>query len=111
MLPHAPELVEGVTNLRGKVLPVINLRKRFGLAAHQMDKNNRIILVSTNRIEVGMTVDEVSQVVTVPEGAIEPTPTIATKVNSAFMTGIAKLELHHRPTHLDSQNQKVVFLS
>jgi purine-binding chemotaxis protein CheW len=49
MLSHAPEFVEGVTNLRGKVLRVINLRKRFGLAAHQIDKNNRIIVVSTNR--------------------------------------------------------------
>jgi len=64
MLPHAPEFVQGVTNLRGKVLPVIDLRKRFGLAAHQMDKNNRIIVVSNKRIKVGMIVDEVSLVVT-----------------------------------------------
>jgi purine-binding chemotaxis protein CheW len=93
-LPHTPEFVEGVTNLRGKVLPVIDLRRRFGFVAEEVEKNNRIIVVSVNQIEVGMIVDEVSEVVTVPEGAVEPAPAIATTVDSAFIKGIAKLGAH-----------------
>jgi len=91
-LPHAPSFVEGVTNLRGKVLPVIDLRKRFGLPAQETDKNSRIIVVSVDQIEVGMIVDEVSEVLTVPEGAVESAPAIATTVDSSFIKGIAKIE-------------------
>ena len=91
-LPHTLEFVEGVTNLRGKVLPVIDLRKRFGLAAQEMDKDSRIIVVSVDEMEVGMIVDEVSEVVTVPEGAVEAVPAITSSVDSAFITGIAKLD-------------------
>lgn len=90
-LPHAPGFVEGVTNLRGKILPVIDLRKRFGLPAQQADKNSRIIVASVDQTEVGMIVDEVSEVITVPEGAVETAPGIATTVESTFIKGIAKL--------------------
>ena len=91
-LPHAPGFVEGVTNLRGKVLPVLDLRKRFGLPAQETDKNSRIIVVSVDQIEVGMIVDEVSEVLTVPEGAVEAAPAIVTTVDSSFIKGIAKIE-------------------
>ncbi|HVP20615.1 MAG TPA: chemotaxis protein CheW [Anaerolineaceae bacterium] len=91
-MPHAPAFVEGVTNLRGKVLPVIDLRKRFGMASNEVDKDNRIIVISVNRTEVGMVVDGVSEVFTVPDQAVEPAPSIATTVDSAFITGIAKLD-------------------
>jgi len=91
-LPHAPNFVEGVTNLRGKVLPVIDLRKRFGLPAQETNKNSRIIVVSVDQIEVGMIVDEVSEVLTIPEGAVEAAPAIVTTVNSSFIKGIAKIE-------------------
>ena len=91
-LPHVSSFVEGVTNLRGKVLPVIDLRKRFGLDSREADKNSRIIVVSMDQNEVGMIVDSVSEVLTVPEGAVEAAPAIATSVDSAFITGIAKLD-------------------
>ena len=91
-LPHAPSFVEGVTNLRGKVLPVIDLRKRFGLPVQETDKNGRIIVVSVDQMEVGMIVDEVSEVLTLPEGAVEAAPAIATTIDSSFIKGIAKLD-------------------
>jgi purine-binding chemotaxis protein CheW len=91
-LPHTQDFVEGVTNLRGKVLPILNLRKRFGLAAREMDKNSRIIVVSLDQTEVGLIVDEVSEVLTVPEGAVEPAPALTISVDSNFITGIAKLD-------------------
>jgi len=90
-LPHAPGFVEGVTNLRGKVLPVIDLRKRFSLPTQETDKNSRIIVVSVDQIEVGMIVDEVSEVLTLPEGSVEAAPPIATTIDSSFIRGIAKL--------------------
>ena len=91
-LPHVSSFVEGVTNLRGKVLPVIDLRNRFGLAAREVDKNSRIIVVSLDQNKVGMVVDSVSEVLTVPEGAVEAAPAIATSVDTGFVTGIAKLD-------------------
>jgi purine-binding chemotaxis protein CheW len=91
-MPHVPAFVEGVTNLRGKVLPVIDLRKRFGLPPQQADRNSRIIVVSVDQTEVGMIVDGVSEVLAIPEGAVEAAPAIASSVDSAFITGIAKLD-------------------
>jgi len=101
-VPHAPSFVEGVTNLRGKVLPVMDLRKRFGLVAFSSsdykgdggnggNSNQRIVVVSMDGKEVGMIVDGVSEVLTISEDAIEPTPPMVTSLDSAFITGIAKI--------------------
>jgi purine-binding chemotaxis protein CheW len=73
------------------VLPIIDLRKRFGLSPRETDKNSRIIVVSVDQNEVGMIVDEVSEVVTIPEGIVEAAPAIATGVDTGFIKGIAKL--------------------
>lgn len=91
-LPHAPAYIEGITNLRGKVLPVIDLHKRFGLPAQAESKESRIIVANMHGAEVGMIVDGVSEVLTVPEGTVEPAPSITTTVDSTFITGIAKLD-------------------
>ena len=91
-MPHAPAFVEGVTNLRGKVLPVIDLRSRFGLDVRETDKNSRIIVISVNHTEVGMIVDGVSEVLTITDQTVEPAPPIASTVDSRFITGIAKID-------------------
>ena len=91
-VPQAPGFVEGVTNLRGTVLPVIDLRKRFGLQARDTSKDNRIVVVSLNKTKVGMIVDSVSEVLRIPEETIEPAPPMVTSINSSFITGIAKVE-------------------
>jgi purine-binding chemotaxis protein CheW len=90
-MPHAPQFVEGVTNLRGKVLPVIDLHQRFGMPAIPTDKDSRIIVVGIDQLEVGMIVDGVSEVLTINEEIIEEAPAIATTVESSFITGIAKI--------------------
>src|SRR5512137_2566710 len=87
-VPRAPAFVEGVTNLRGKVLPVIDLRKRFGLPAGEPTKSTRIVVTATNGVTVGMVVDAVSEVLRVSEQAIEPPSPIVTTVDSTFITGI-----------------------
>ncbi len=91
VVPHAPSFVEGVTNLRGKVLPVIDLRKRFSLPAADHNKDTRIIVVNVGKTTTGMIVDAVTEVLRVPEDTIEPPPPMVTTVDSTFIIGIAKI--------------------
>ncbi len=90
-VPRAPAFVEGVTNLRGKVLPVIDLRRRFGLPGEEATKDTRIVVVEMNGATVGIVVDGVSEVLRVSPEAIEPPSPIVTTVDSAFIKGIAKI--------------------
>ena len=91
-VPHAPSFVEGVTNLRGSVLPVLDLRKRFGMPKTDYTSETRIVVVEMGGNSVGMVVDGVSEVLRVPENAVEPPSPLVTSVDSAFITGIAKVE-------------------
>jgi purine-binding chemotaxis protein CheW len=91
-MPQAPSFVEGVTNLRGTVVPVIDLRKRFGLATLDQTKDTRIVVVYMDKTKIGMIVDGVSEVLRIPEESIEPTPPMVSSVNTAFIRGIAKLD-------------------
>lgn len=91
-VPHAPKFVEGVTNLRGTVLPVVDMRQRFGLALMEETKDTRIIVVEMNGLTVGMIVDAVNEVLRVPAEDIEPPSPMVTTVDSTFITGIAKVD-------------------
>lgn len=91
-VPHAPHFVEGVTNLRGQVLPVVDLRRRFGLSQKDESKDTRIIVVEINGSTVGMIVDAVTEVLRVADESIEPPSPLVTTVDSAFITGVAKLD-------------------
>ncbi len=91
-VPHAPSFVEGVTNLRGSVLPVLDLRKRFGMPQTDYTNETRIVVIELGGNSVGMGVDGVSEVLRVPENAIEPPSPLVTSVDSAFITGIAKVD-------------------
>ena len=91
-LPQSPTYVKGVTNLRGSVLPVIDLRSRFVLEAKEDTRQTRIIVVTMGSIKVGMVVDGVSEVLRVSDQLIEPLPAMVNTVNSAFLKGIVRLE-------------------
>lgn len=91
-VPNAPDYVMGVINLRGKVIPVINLRQRLNLEPRGYDKDTRIVVVDVGGNIVGMVVDSVSQVLRLPSQCIEPPPEIIAAVNSDFVKGVAKLE-------------------
>ncbi len=90
-IPHSLPCVEGITNLRGVVLPVINLRSRFSMPAHEADKNTRIVIALSGTYKVGMIVDSVSEVLRIQDQEIEPPPPMVTTVDSSYITGIAKL--------------------
>jgi len=91
-VPQAPHYVEGVINLRGKVIPIVDLRKRFSLELKEHDKNTRIVVVDIGGNILGMIVDSVSEVLRLPANTIEPPPEIVTGVNSEYIKGVAKLE-------------------
>jgi len=90
-VPHAPKFVEGVTNLRGTVIPVMDLRKRFGLPYSKDTNETRIVVVELNGLMVGMIVDAVTEVLRVSEEAIEPPSALVATLDAAFITGIAKV--------------------
>lgn len=91
-VPQAPNYVEGVINLRGKVIPIVDLRKRFSLEIKEHDKNTRIVVVDIGGNIMGMVVDSVSEVLRLPSSTIEPPPEIVTGINSEYIKGVAKLE-------------------
>ena len=90
--PNMPAFVEGTINLRGKVTPVIDLRKRFGLPVSKEDKDNRIVVVDIGEEEVGVIVDAVTEVLRVSGASVEPPSSVITTAGSDYLIGIAKLE-------------------
>ncbi|MDY6833861.1 MAG: chemotaxis protein CheW [Chloroflexota bacterium] len=90
-VPRAPCFVEGLINLRGRVIPVVDLRKRFELEAGHDEKNNRIVVVNVGNQDIGMVVDGVTEVLRIPSDCIEPPSAIITNVESEYLVGIAKL--------------------
>ena len=90
-VPKAPVFVEGVINLRGKVIPIIDLRKRFGMAVQEHDKHTRIIVIEINAVIVGFVVDSVSEVLRIPANTVEPPPPIISGIGSEYIRGVGKL--------------------
>jgi purine-binding chemotaxis protein CheW len=91
MVPRTLAFVEGVTNLRGTVLPVFDLRRRFGLPPQEPTKDSRIITIQLSGNAAGIIVDEVMEVLRVPEDRIEAPPPISTTADSSYLVGIANV--------------------
>lgn len=90
-IPSAPPYVRGVINLRGTIVPVIDLRARFGMTEEAYTKFTVIIVVNLGRRVVGLVVDAVSDVLNVGEEDVDPPPPLGVGVETAFMTGLAKM--------------------
>lgn len=90
-IPNGPAFMEGVTNLRGRVIPVLDLRKRFNLAVTEATRRSRIVVAELGEHTVGLVVDGVSEVLQVPGEAVEPPSVLVTTADSAFLRGVAKL--------------------
>lgn len=95
-VPRTPEFVKGVINLRGKVIPVIDLRLRFGLEATEYTERTCIIVVEiegqAGTIQMGIVVDSVSEVLNIKGEDIEETPAFGTKLRTDYILGMAKME-------------------
>jgi purine-binding chemotaxis protein CheW len=90
-VPHLPKHVEGVINLRGKIIPVVGLRPRMGLDKQAADKYTRIVVVDVKGVVVGFVVDSVSEVLRIPSTAIEATPRLG-KTERDYIYGVGKLD-------------------
>ncbi|HEY3374519.1 MAG TPA: chemotaxis protein CheW [Candidatus Aquicultor sp.] len=91
-VPKAPMHVKGVINLRGKVIPVVDLIERFGFSSSEETKATRIVVVNVLGNTVGMIVDAVSEVLRLSIDSIEPPSSIVESVGSQYLKGIGKLE-------------------
>jgi len=90
MVPKAPFFVEGIINLRGKVIPIVDMRKRFGLPKVEQNKDNRIMVLENSGQNVGIIVDAVTEVLRIPSESVEPPSSIIVSATSDYILGIAK---------------------
>jgi len=90
-VPDAPVYIEGVINLRGKIIPVIDLRKRFGEKEIKSSKKNRILVAEVGTKMVGLVVDSASEVLKMPPSDIDPPPNIFEDGALNYVTGVGKL--------------------
>ncbi|MCC6381151.1 MAG: purine-binding chemotaxis protein CheW [Dehalococcoidia bacterium] len=91
-IPGADHYVEGITNLRGRVVPVVDLRRRCGLPVSEVTAETRIVVVSSSNGMVGLIVDAVSEVLRIRGEQIEPPSTIVRVPENSYLRGIAKLD-------------------
>jgi purine-binding chemotaxis protein CheW len=91
-LPKAPACVKGIINLRGDVIPIVDLRDRFGLKSIEHTAMTRVIVVEVDGRHVGMTVDSASQVVRVPADQFDPPPPMMGEAARDFITGVGKID-------------------
>lgn len=90
-VPNSPDFVDGMINLRGRVIPVIALRKRFGLEKESEDNQTRIVVLEIQNMVLGFIVDSVPEVLRIAKGAVVPPPRFGTSERE-YVSGVAKLE-------------------
>ncbi|MGP1346422.1 MAG: chemotaxis protein CheW [Phycisphaerales bacterium] len=91
-VPQSPPFVEGVINLRGKIIPVVDLRKRFGMMGSEQTSEHRIVVVEVSKRVVGFTVDRVNEVLRIPASIVEPPPPMISSIDSEYVKAVGKLD-------------------
>ena len=91
-VPHTPDYLKGVINLRGSVLPVVDLKKRLSLPPSDHTDDTRIIIVKVEDIIVGLTVDAVSEVTAINQEQIEPPQAVVSGVEANYLSGVGKMD-------------------
>jgi purine-binding chemotaxis protein CheW len=91
-VPRTPNYVKGVMNLRGKIIPVVNLRIKFGMDSQDTTRDTCIIVIDTAIGQVGMIVDSVKEVVDLQENQIEPSPVLGNEHAMSFVRGMGKVD-------------------
>ncbi|MCB9837964.1 MAG: chemotaxis protein CheW [Phycisphaeraceae bacterium] len=91
-VPQSPPEVEGVINLRGKIIPVVDLRRRFGFEPTERDDQSRIIVVEVKDRVIGFIVDRVHEVLRINSNIVDPPPSMISTIDSDFIKGVGKLE-------------------
>lgn len=91
-IPGAPPFVEGIMDLRGKVLPVVDLRRRFNLGSREHGTASRVVVVNIADMTLGLVVDAITEVLRLPKTAIEPPPRIVAGIDARFLKGIGRVD-------------------
>jgi purine-binding chemotaxis protein CheW len=91
-IPNTPDYVEGIINLRGKIIPVVDLRTKLGMSKKGHDNNTRIVVADVEGRTVGFLVDSVREVLRIPKSITEAPPEAASGKNSEYITAVGKLE-------------------
>jgi purine-binding chemotaxis protein CheW len=91
-VPSTPDFVEGVINLRGVVTPIIDLRKRFNIEGLDHSDTTRVIIVTVEKMDIGLVVDGANDVIDIPSSAVEPPPQVVGGLEAEYIRGVAKLE-------------------
>jgi purine-binding chemotaxis protein CheW len=91
-VPSAPDLIEGVINLRGKIIPVMDLRKRFGQTEIISDRKNRILVVELENKLIGLIVNAASEVLKIPPSEVDSPGSVFAEGESSYVTGVGKLK-------------------
>ncbi|MBL4591084.1 MAG: purine-binding chemotaxis protein CheW [Phycisphaerales bacterium] len=91
-VPQSPPGVEGIINLRGRIIPVMSLRKRFGLTDVENSEQTRIVVVDVSGHTIGFIVDSVQEVLRIGSSTIEKTPPVSSGIDATYISGIARLE-------------------
>ena len=91
-IPNAPVFVEGIINLRGRVIPIIDIKQRFGLDSVKDNEQMRIVIIEISGMTMGIIVDSVSEVLRLPADAIEPAPDLVSDIDEEYIKGVGKLD-------------------
>ena len=91
-VPRAPRFLEGVVNIQGEMVPVVDLKKRFELPWQEYGDKARILVVEVEGQTVGMMVDSVAEIAWIPASAIEPPPEMVAEISGVYLTGLGRLD-------------------
>ena len=89
-MPGTPDFIEGIINLRGRIIPVIDMRRRFSLEKHERNDKNRIVVTDIGGQIIGLIVDGVSEVLSVSGGQVGPIPPSMVSIGSEYLSGVVK---------------------
>lgn len=91
-VPQSPPEVEGVINLRGRIIPVVDLRRRFGMPEAERTEQSRVVVIEVRRRVIGFIVDRVNEVLRISPSIVDTAPQMATSINADFIAGVGKLQ-------------------
>ncbi len=91
-VPDMPDFVKGVINLRGQVIPIMDVRTRFGMKTVEYDDRTCVLVVNMQGQQIGLIVDKVSDVLDIPAGQVQPPPKVSNRPGSRYISGLGKVE-------------------
>ncbi len=115
-VPNGPECIKGIINLRGEVIPVYSLRKKFGLEEKAIDENTKLVITKSNNIMMAYEVDAVKEIIEIPDESVSETPVIVKSKNTTYIKSIANINgrmiilLDHNGILTDKEQENIELL-